>query len=93
MKQELLEKQLASKQKKEAEQSFARTWKETATPETHDPIAKVIAKLEKPKQDAVTQKYMELLRADVAAGRADLNMYEELSKTEEAYSKNMIEFK
>ena len=54
VKQELMEKQLASKQKKEAEQSFARTWEETTTPETHDPIARVIAKLEKPKQDAVT---------------------------------------
>lgn len=41
VKQEMMERRLENKQKKEDEQFFARTWEKTASPETHDPISRV----------------------------------------------------
>ena len=54
VKQEMMERRQENKQKKEDEQSFARTWEETVSPETHVPIARVIGYMEKPKQGDVT---------------------------------------
>ena len=40
---------LASMEQKDKEKSFAQTWQESATPETQDPIGRVVAILERPK--------------------------------------------
>ena len=51
-----------------------------ATPETHDPIARVAALLEKPKKQNVTLRYIEMLHMKITAGRAVLNTHAKLSK-------------
>lgn len=48
--------------------------------------------MEKPEQDDVTLKYMELLRVEVATGKADPSMYAELYKSMETYCKKMRKF-
>ena len=45
-------------------------WENIATPETHDPIARVTAMLEKPKKQDETLGYMDMLCMEIAAGRA-----------------------
>ena len=42
--------------------AYAKTWEENAAPKTHDPIARVVAKIEKPKQVDRTWNYLEILR-------------------------------
>jgi len=83
------EKKLADIQRKDTDQAFSKTWSETATPETQDPIGRVIALLDLPKQEDLQEYYVSLLKAERAAGRATLNMYAELSKAEAAYEKKL----
>lgn len=47
-------------------------------------MGRVIAKLEKPKQEDSQRPYVGLLKAEVAAGRATLATYADLSKSEAA---------
>ena len=54
------------------------------TRDSEDPIGRVIAKLEKPKQEDSQRHYFGLLKAEVAAGRATLATYADLSKSEAA---------
>ena len=59
---------LASMERKDKEKSFTQTWQESATPETQDPIGRVVAILERPKvEDAqkVDLKYLKGEKADV----------------------------
>ena len=42
-------KKLADIEHKDKDKSFAQTWQESATPETQDPIGRVVARLERPK--------------------------------------------
>ena len=78
--------------RKDSEQSFAKTWAETVTPETQDPIGRVVALLEAPKQEDSQENYVRLLKAEKAAGRATLSTYSELSKAEAAYEKKLRNF-
>ena len=48
-KQVVSDEELADIKRKDSEQSFARTWLETVTSETQDPIGRVVALLEAPK--------------------------------------------
>ena len=42
-------KEMAEIKQKDKEKSFTQTWQESATPETQDPIRRVVAILERPK--------------------------------------------
>ena len=89
-KTEVLKQELKNVKQKEVDK--AKTWEESAILETHDPIAKVVAKLEKQKKPDRSLAYLEILRVEVDAWGIDQNMYAELSKAEEAFSKKMREF-
>ena len=78
------DKEVVNTRKKDVDHTFAKTWEETAVPETQDPIGRVVAKLEKPKQEDAQRLYMGLFKAEVIAGRATLDTYVKLSKTEES---------
>ena len=61
-------KEMAELKQKDKEKSFTQTWQESATPETQDPIGRVVAILERPKvEDAqkVDLKYLKGEKADV----------------------------
>ena len=62
---------LASMERKDKQKSFAQTWQEAATPETQDPIRRVVAILERPKVEDAQEVYMIYLRMEKAAGRGD----------------------
>ena len=89
LKQDLLEKELNKAQQKEESKAFTKTWEETATLETQDPLARKVANLEKPKKVDKSLNYLEILQADVDSGRADRNTHAELRKAEKAYIKKM----
>ena len=91
-KQAVTDKKLADIQKKDTDQAFAKTWEESATPETQDSICRVIAILETAKQEDSQGHNVNLLKEEVAAGRATLATYAELSKAEAAYKKKLREF-
>ena len=71
MKQEALEQQVKNDRKKEENQSFAKTWENCAKPETHDSIAYLKVKLEKPKQADIAMDYIQMLRGLRDAREAD----------------------
>jgi len=48
---------LANMERKEREKSFAQTWQEAATPETQDPIGRVVAMLERTKAFSALRKF------------------------------------
>ena len=50
-------------------------------------IDRVVAMLEKPKKHDGTLDYLEILRAEIDAGGADLSVYADLAKTGASYSK------
>ena len=84
MKLELQEvkKQQQDNRKKEDQQSYAQTWETCANPETHDPIARVVAKLERAKVKDGTLEYLQYLKDKRDAGEVDANLYSNLSKAE-----------
>ena len=84
--------ELASMKRKDKEKSFAQTWQEAATPETQDPIGRVIAILERTKVEDAQVDYLNYLRAEKAAGRGDRQTLRDLSRTEAEYKKKMLEF-
>ena len=47
---EALKRELQNVQQKEENKAYAKTWENNATLETHDPIARVVGMLEKPKK-------------------------------------------
>ena len=63
-----------------------------ATPETYDPIARVLAMLEQSKNKDGTQRYMEQLNKVVTDGRANLSAYAETSKSEANIKKRILNF-
>ena len=65
-------KELADIKQKDKNQSFAKTWQESATPETQDPIGRVFAVIERPKVEDSQEYYVSLLKAEKAAGKADM---------------------
>ena len=62
---------LANMEQKDKDKSFAHTWLEAATPETQDPIRRVVAILERPKVEDAQEVYMSFLKAEKAAARGD----------------------
>ena len=64
-------KELADIKQKDKDKSFAQTWQEAATPETQDPIGRVVAILECPKVEDSEEFYVSFLKAEKAAGRGD----------------------
>ena len=88
----MLEQHYKADRKKEDKQGYAQTWETCAKPETHDPIARVVAKLKKPKLKDGTLDYLTMLRELRDAGRADRSIYAELSKVEETYNRRIREF-
>ena len=89
---QLLQAQLTETKKKRADieqkdkdKSFAQTWQESATPETQDPIERVVARLERPKVKDAQEVYMSFLKAEKAAGRGDRLTIQDLSKGEAKY--------
>ena len=87
-----LKRELQNIQTNKGNRVFAKTWENTAEPETHDPTAQVIARLEKPRTQDRTLNYIEMLRADVDTGRADRHTHAVLSKSEKTFDKRMREF-
>ena len=83
---------LASIEQKDKEKSFAQTWQESATPETQDPIGRIVAMLESPKVEDAQEVYLTYLRAEKAAGRGDRTTLRDLSKAEAEYKKRMLNF-
>ena len=58
---------LADIEQKDKDKSFAQTWQESATPETQDPIGRVVARLERPKVEDAQEVYMSFLKAEKAS--------------------------
>ena len=83
---------LASMERKDKEKSFAQTWQEAATPETQDPIGRVVAILERTKVEDAQLDYLNYLRAEKAAGKGDRQTLRDLSKAEAEYKRRMLEF-
>ena len=94
MKLELTEvkKQQKDDKKKEELKKFAQTWETCANPETHDPIARVVAKLERAKVKDGALEYLQYLREKRDSGARDESLYANLSKAEGAYYRTMREF-
>ena len=65
---------------KQKDQSFAKTWQESTMPETQDPICRVVAVLERPKVEDSQEYYVSLLKAEKAAGRANMQTHRDLNK-------------
>ena len=74
-----VKKQQQDDRKKEDKQSYAQTWEACINPETHDPIARVVAKLEKPKVRDESLEYLKMLRDQRDAGGADRSSAKMLS--------------
>ena len=83
---------LASIERKDKEKSFAQTWQEAATPETQDPIGRVVEILERNKVEDAQVEYLNYLKAEKAAGRGDRQTLRDLSKAEAEYKKRMLDF-
>ena len=49
---------LADIEQKDKDKSFTQTWQESATPETQDPIGRVVARLECPKVEDAQEVYV-----------------------------------
>ena len=74
------------------EKSFAQTWQEAATPETQDPIGRVIAILERTNVEDAQLAYLTYLKAEKEAGRGDRQTMRDLSRAEAEYKKRMLDF-
>ena len=73
-------KELVDIKQKDKDQSFAKTWQESTTPETQDPICIVVTVLERPKVEDSQEYYVSLLKAEKAAGRANMQTHRDLNK-------------
>ena len=59
---------MADIEQKDKDKSFAQTCQESVTPETQDPIGRVVARLKRPKVEDAHEVYISFLKA---AGRGD----------------------
>ena len=84
--------ELAGMKRREQEKSFAQTWQEAATPETQDPIGRVIAILERTKVEDAQLAYLTYLKTEKEAGRGDRQTMRDLSRAEAEYEKRMLDF-
>ena len=71
--------EMAEMKQKDKDISFAQTWQESLTPETPDPIGRVVAMLERPKVEDSQEFYVSWLKTEKAEGRADRQMFRDLS--------------
>ena len=62
---------MAEIKQKDKDKSFAQTWQESATPETQDPIGRVVSMLEPHKVEDSQEYYVSWLKKEKAEGRAD----------------------
>ena len=83
---------LANIEQKDKEKSLAQTWQESATPETQDPIGRVVAILECPKVEDAQEVYLTYLKGEKTAGRGDRQTLRDLSKAEAEYKKRLLNF-
>ena len=96
---QLLQAQLTETKKKlvdieqnDKDKSFTQTWQESATPKTQDPIGRVVARLEGPKEEDAQEVYVSFLKAEKAAGRGDRLTLQDLSRAEAEYKKRLLDF-
>ena len=87
-----IKEKLANIEQKDKEKSFAQTWQESATPETQDPIGRVVAILERLKVKDAQEVYLTYLKGEKAAGRGDRQTLRDLSKAEAEYKKRLLNF-
>ena len=85
-------KKLTDIEQKDKDKSFAQTWQESATPETQDPIGRVVAILERPKVEDAQEYYVSFLKAEKATGRGDRQTLRDLSRAEAEYKKRLFDF-
>ena len=71
---------LANIEQKDKDKSFAQTWQESATPQTQDPIKRLVAILERPKVGDAQKVYLTYLKGEKAAGRGDRLTLRDLSR-------------
>ena len=83
--------ELANIKQKDKDQAFAKTRQVEATPETQDPIGRVVAVLERPKVEDSQEHYVSLLKS-LKAGKAAMQTHRELSKAEADYKKKLRDF-
>ena len=81
------DKRVTDIERKNMDQVFVKTWERSAISETQDPIGRVIVLSEILKEEDSQGHYVSLLKGEIAAGRAPLTTYVELSKAEAAYKK------
>ena len=81
---------LADIEQKDKDKSFAQTCQESVTPETQDPIGRVVARLERPKVEDAQEVYVSFLKA---AGRGDRMTLRDLSRAEAEYKKRLLDFR
>jgi len=84
-------KKLVDIEQKDKDKSFAQTWQESATPETQDPIGRVVPILERPKVEYSHEGYVSYLKVEKAAGRGDRQTLRDLSRAEAEYEKRMLD--
>ena len=85
-------KKLADIEQKDKDKSFAQTWQESATPETQDPIGRVVTILERPEVEDALECYVSYPKAEKAAGRGDRQTLRDLSRAEAEYKKRLMDF-
>ena len=66
----------------EMRQQFQLLQAQSATPETQDPIGRVVAVLERPKVEDSQEFFEPWLKAEKAAGRADRQTFRDMSRAE-----------
>ena len=66
----------------EMRQQFQLLQAQSATPETQDPIGRVVAVLERPKVEDSQEFFESWLKAEKAAGRADRQTFRDMSRAE-----------
>ena len=83
---------MAEIKQKDKDKSFTQTWQESATPETQDPIGRVVTRLERPKVEDAQEVYLTYLKTEKAAGRGDRQTLRDLCRAEAEYKKRMLDF-
>ena len=79
-------------EQKDKDKSFTQTWQESATPETKDPIGRVVAILERPKVEDAQEVYVSYMKVEKAAGRGDRLTLRDLSRAKAEYKKRLLDF-
>ena len=78
---------MAEIKQKDKDTSFAQTWQESVTPETQDPMGRVVTMLERQKVEDSQEYYISWLKKEKVEEEVDRHTLRDLSKAEADYEK------